>query len=138
MQHRHRPYLLNSVLSALLVSGAASAGAQTAAAPPAVSAKPGTTGLTGTAGTAAVKSADKPTDPALGRPDRAIERVRTEDAGSRIDELRVGGETQSITVQPAANMPAYEVRPMDASRAGSGSAANTGNTGSRFWNILKF
>ncbi len=117
MQQRHRPVLL----AALLVFGAASAGAQTAAAPP-----------------PAVKSADKPTDKPTGRPDRAIERIRTEDAGSRIDELRVGGETQSITVQPAANVPAYEVRPMDASRAGSGSAADTGSTGSRFWNILKF
>lgn len=133
MQHRDRPYLLTFLLTflptTLLVLGAASAGAQTPAVPPAASAKPGA---------AAVKSADKSTDQASGRPDRAIERVRTEDAGSRIDELRVGGETQSITVQPAANVPAYEVRPMDASRAGSGPAANTGNTGSRFWNILKF
>ena len=125
MQHRHRPYLLTFLLAALLVFGAASAGAQTAAVPPVASANPGTP---------AGKPADKPT----GRPDRAIERIRTEDAGSRIDELRVGGETQSITVQPAANVPAYEVRPMDASRAGSGSAADTGSTGSRFWNILKF
>ena len=129
MQHRHRPYLLTFLLAALLVFGAASAGAQTAAAPPAVSANPGT---------AAVKSADKPADKPTGRPDRTIERIRTEDAGSRIDELRVGGETQSITVQPAGNAPAYEVRPMDASRAGSGSAADKGSTGSRFWNILKF
>ncbi|MEP6972427.1 MAG: hypothetical protein ABJA49_18405, partial [Betaproteobacteria bacterium] len=29
------------------------------------------------------------------RPDRRIERIQIEDAGSRIDELRVGGETQS-------------------------------------------
>jgi hypothetical protein len=120
MQHRHRPFLLAALLAVPLVNGAASASAQTAPAPP------------------AVKSADKPTDKSTGRPDRAIERIRTEDAGSRIDELRVGGETQSITVQPAANVPAYEVRPMDASRAGSGSAADTGSTGSRFWNILKF
>ena len=116
MQHRHRPFLPAALLAVLLVNVAAPASAQTAVTPP------------------AVKPADKPT----GRPDRAIERIRTEDAGSRIDELRVGGETQSITVQPAANVPAYEVRPMDASRAGSGSAADTGSTGSRFWNILKF
>ena len=70
------------------------------------------------------------------RPDRQIERIRTQDAGSRIDELRVGGETQSITVQPAANVPAYEVNPTDTSRTGS--ASETGNTGSRFWNVLKF
>ena len=116
MQLRHRTFLLAALLAVPLLDGAASASAQTAAAPP------------------AVKSAE----PATGRPDRAIERIRTEDAGSRIDELRVGGETQSITVQPAANVPAYEVRPMDTSRAGSGSAADTGSTGSRFWNILKF
>jgi len=70
------------------------------------------------------------------RPDRQIERIRTQDAGSRIDELRIGGETQNITVQPAANVPAYEVKPTDSSRAGS--AADTGSTGSRFWNVLKF
>jgi hypothetical protein len=72
----------------------------------------------------------------ISRPDRQIERIRTQDAGSRIDELRVGGETQSITVQPAANVPAYEVKPTDTSRAGS--AADTGSTGSRFWNVFKF
>ena len=116
MQHRHRPFLLAALLAVLLVNGAAPASAQTAATPP------------------AVKPADKPT----GRPDRAIERIRTEDAGSRIDELRVGGETQSITVQPAADMPAYEVRPMDASRNGSGAASDKGSAGARFWNILKF
>ena len=71
-----------------------------------------------------------------GRPDRQIERIRTQDAGSRIDELRVGGETQSITVQPAGDVPAYEVKPTDTSRAGS--AADTGSTGSRFWNVFKF
>ena len=75
-----------------------------------------------------------------GRPDRAIERIRTEDAGSRIDELRVGGETQSITVQPKANVPAYEVQPSDGARGAAkpSDAGNTGTTGSRFWNIFKF
>jgi hypothetical protein len=75
---------------------------------------------------------DKP----AARPDQQIERIRTQDAGSRIDELRVGGETQSITVQPAANVPAYEVKPKDTSRAGS--AADKGTTGSSFWNVFKF
>ena len=125
MQHCQRSVLLAALLAVPLVFGAASAGAQTMAVPPTAGANPGT-------------PAGKPADKPAGRPDRAIERIRTEDAGSRIDELRVGGETQSITVQPAANVPAYEVRPMDASRAGSGSAADTGSTGSRFWNILKF
>ena len=105
MQHRNRPLLL----AALLACFAITVGAQV---PPtaAESAKP------------------------AGRPDRQIERIRTQDAGSRIDELRVGGETQSITVQPAGDVPAYEIKPADKSR----SSTETGTTGSRFWNILKF
>jgi hypothetical protein len=107
MQHLSRPLLL----AALVVFFAFPVGAQVPSAA-AESAKP------------------------AGRPDRQIERIRTQDAGSRIDELRVGGETQSITVQPAGDVPAYEVKPTDTSRAGS--AADTGSTGSRFWNVFKF
>lgn len=59
-----------------------------------------------------------------------MERLRIQDAGSRIDELRVGGETQSITVQPAGNAPAYEVRPA--------TSTTQDGAGSRFWNVLKF
>ena len=35
---------------------------------------------------------------------------------ARIDELRVGGETQSIVVSPKGGMPAYEVIPETANR----------------------
>ncbi len=75
----------------------------------------------------------RPSEPALepGRGNQTIERIRTEDAGSRIDELRVGGQTQSIVVQPKGDMPAYEVRPMDV-RPGSGQG------GARVWNFLRF
>ena len=50
------------------------------------------------------------------RADRAaqnqkIEHIRIEDSGARVDEVRYGGQTQSITVQPKANVPAYEVLP---------------------------
>ena len=46
-------------------------------------------------------------DPALepSRSNQTIERIRTEDGGSRIDELRVGGQTQSIVVQPKCGRP---------------------------------
>ena len=71
-----------------------------------------------------------------GRPDPTIQRIHNQDAGSRIDELRVGGETQSITVQPAANVPPYEIKPIDASR--SGGTSESGTAGSRFWNVFKF
>lgn len=75
-----------------------------------------------------------------GRPDRAIERIHTEDAGSRIDEVRVGGETQSITVQPktGGKLPAYEVKPTDNSRGSAASPSGTDTSGSRVWNVLKF
>jgi hypothetical protein len=52
-----------------------------------------------------------------------VEHIHVEDASAHIDELRVGGETQSITVQPKDGMPAYEVAP---------------KTGERTWKVLGF
>ena len=73
------------------------------------------------------------TDPAIepSRSNQTIERIRTEDGGSRIDELRVGGQTQSIVVQPKGDMPAYEIKPADV--RGSPSQG-----GARMWNFLRF
>ena len=59
---------------------------------------------------------------AAGRANQRIERVRIEDSGARVDELRYGGETQSITVQPKADLPEYQVQ----------------RDGSRVWNVFKF
>jgi hypothetical protein len=80
------------------------------------------------------------TNPTSSRPDPAIQRIRVEDAGSRIDEVRVGGETQSITVQPKANVPAYEVQPTDGTKGGgtAPSTSGAGSAGKRVWNVLKF
>ena len=74
------------------------------------------------------------------RPDQSIQRIRTEDAGTRIDEVRVGGETQSITVQPKTgnNTPAYEVKPPDCAKGNAPSQSNGDTNGSRVWNVLKF
>ena len=74
------------------------------------------------------------------RPDQTIERIRTEDAGTRIDEVRVGGVTQSIVVQPKTgiDLPAYEVRPMDTTRGAAPSPSKSDTTGARVWNVLKF
>ena len=55
--------------------------------------------------------------------EKRTERIRIEDAGSRIDELRVGGETKTITVQPKGGMPSYDVKP---------------DSGERSWKILGF
>ena len=72
------------------------------------------------------------------RADRKIERIRTEDAGTRIDELRVGGETQQITVQPKTGGAAYEVKPAEGARGSAPAAASNDTNGSRVWNVLKF
>lgn len=52
-----------------------------------------------------------------------IERISIEDASTRIDEVRFGGQTKSITVQPKGGMPAYDVQP---------------ETGVRTWKILGY
>ncbi|SFE04444.1 hypothetical protein [Paracidovorax konjaci] len=75
-----------------------------------------------------------------GRGNQRVERIRIEDEGSRVDELRVGGQTQSITVQPkTGEMPEYEVQPADGVRArpGSRNGAET-ITAPRVWNVMKF
>ena len=75
-----------------------------------------------------------------GRGNQRTERIRVEDGGSRVDELRVGGQTQSINGQPKGRgMPAYEVESPDGarSRSGSNSGAET-NTAPRVWNVMKF
>ncbi len=81
-----------------------------------------------------------PQPPAEGRRNQKIERIRVEDGGARIDELRIGGQTQSITVQPKANVPEYEFQPTDLAR--SRPADNRDGLSSpssqRVWNILKF
>ena len=72
------------------------------------------------------------------RPDKKIERIHTEDGGSRIDELRVGGETQQITVQPKTGGAAYEVKPAEGARGTAPATSNNDTNGSRVWNVLKF
>ena len=73
----------------------------------------------------------KPAEPASGNSrstaaaaiETRTERLQVEDAGSLITELRVGGETRSITVQPKGGMPSYQVQP---------------GTGERSWKIGSF
>ena len=80
------------------------------------------------------------TEPAEPRRNQKIERLRIEDDGARIDELRVGGQSQSIVVQPKAPLPEYEFQPTDLSR--SRPADNRDGLSSpssqRVWNLFKF
>ena len=78
--------------------------------------------------------------PLEGRHNQKIERIRVEDNGARIDELRVGGQTQSITVQPKANVPEYEFQPSDLARSRPSDNRDglSSPSSQRVWNIFKF
>jgi len=76
------------------------------------------------------------------RHNQRIERLTVEDGGSRVDELRVGGQTQSIKVKPKSaggGIPEYEVIPNNGTRDGgpSRSGAET-MTAPRVWKLGTF
>ena len=77
---------------------------------------------------------------ATGKHNQRIEHIHVEDAGSRVDETRVGGQTKSITVQPkVGTMPEYEVQSNDGARAARNRDNNNNDTtGTRVWNLIKF
>lgn len=77
-----------------------------------------------------------PDDAALAERDgtQRMEHLHVEDAGSRIDEQRYGGETRSIDVQSKAAVPAYQVQP----RNPYSREAGPGRTGPRTWKVLDF
>jgi hypothetical protein len=73
------------------------------------------------------------------RKNQKIEHIRIEDAGNRIDELRVGGQTQSIVVQPKANVPAYQMQPDDMGRSRpADSREGFSGRKQRVWNVFGF
>ena len=73
------------------------------------------------------------------RQNQKVERIRIEDKANRIDEVRVGGQTQSVTVQPKAAVPAYELQPDDLARSRP-SESREGFSGrkQRVWNVFGF
>ena len=68
--------------------------------------------------------------------------LHQEDTGSTIDEVRVGGETQRLTVQPKSkliNAPAYEFQPTNGARRSLAVGPGAESAGSmRVWNFLSF
>ena len=87
-------------------------------------------------------AADAPA-PAQRGGEPAVQRTVIEDDGSRIEELRVRGQTRRIVVQPKVGPKAgYEILTGDGLReppAGGGNAsASQGATGQRVWHVLSF
>ncbi|MCU0762788.1 MAG: hypothetical protein MUF76_07385 [Hydrogenophaga sp.] len=83
--------------------------------------------------------ADAAAAPAASAGDR-IERITHEDSLSRINELRVGGQTQSIEVQPKNGAPAYQIttEPGVAPSVRDVAGQRTGTSGRSSWRILSF
>ncbi|EYC50668.1 hypothetical protein AZ34_06040 [Hylemonella gracilis str. Niagara R] len=108
------------LLLPLLTLGLACAQAQTAPAPE----------VAGKASTA--PSAERGTD-------QRVEQIQHEDKGSRIEELRVGGETRNITVSPKVGKgtaPAYEVTPESNNR--SPATSDGSGEGRARWKVFSY
>jgi hypothetical protein len=75
-----------------------------------------------------------------GRRNQRVERIHHEDAGASIDERRYGGQTQSIVVQPKADVPEYEIQPTDLARSRPADHRDgmSSATGQRVWNLFRF
>ncbi|MCM5677952.1 DUF2782 domain-containing protein [Schlegelella sp. S2-27] len=70
-------------------------------------------------------------------PEPAVQHTVIEDDRARIEELRVRGQNQRITVQPKKGGKAYEVLPADGSRDLS-SESTRGAAGQRVWHLFSF
>jgi hypothetical protein len=88
------------------------------------------------AASAAMAQQPAPKTEEKAQPEQKIERIHHEDAGSRIDELRVGGETKNITVDTKGKAPAYEVTPASNNR--NPSSADGSAEGKTRWNLFKY
>jgi hypothetical protein len=72
-------------------------------------------------------------------PGQRVERITFEDKLTRIDELRVGGQTQRIEVTPKNGAPAYEIEPLRSTEPPSqGAGGRTGNSGKSSWRLFNF
>ena len=69
----------------------------------------------------------------------AVRHTVIEDGRARIEEVRVRGRLQRVTVDPKGRAPGYEIITGDGSRdLSDGTNASRGATGKRVWNVLRF
>lgn len=94
---------------------------------------------------AAAQTADATTSepaPAEAQPsgvEAKAEYIHHEDDQTRIDEVRIGGQTRSIKVQPKTGAPGYEISPTHPGQFGPNDGQNDqGNAGRSRWRILTF
>ncbi|QHJ00532.1 hypothetical protein GT347_22675 [Xylophilus rhododendri] len=77
-------------------------------------------------------------EPRTPRVEQKVEHLHVGDEGTSIDEVRYGGRTQSITVQPR-GAKEYDVQPTDgARRRASEREGGDANGGARTWKMIGF
>ena len=69
----------------------------------------------------------------------AVRHTVIDDGRTRIEELRVRGQLQRITVEPKGRAPAYEIVTGDgAPDFADGAGGSRGAAGKRVWNVFRF
>ena len=69
----------------------------------------------------------------------AVQRTVIDDRTARIEELRVRGQLQKVTVAPKGQVPGYEILLGDgAHMIGDDPGTSRGSAGKRVWNVLRF
>jgi len=90
---------------------------------------------------ASVVQAQEPVEgpaPRTPRVEQKVERLHVEDESTQIDEVRYGGQTQSIVVQPR-GAKAYDVAPLDGPRRRASDRDGGSNAGGqRTWKMIGF
>ena len=68
-----------------------------------------------------------------------VKRTVIDDGRARIEELRVRGQLQKVTVAPKGGAPGYEILLGDGAHPiGDDPGTSRGSQGKRVWNVLKF
>ena len=94
--------------------------------------------LCASAATSTLAQTPTATLPPPTRVEPLAERIQHKDAGSQIDELRVGGETRRIDVTTQTQVPAYQVAPSNANEAPASGGQRTGSGGRTSWRMISF
>ena len=68
-----------------------------------------------------------------------VKRTVIDDGRARIEELRVRGQLQKVTVAPKGGAPGYEILLGDGTHTmGDDPGTSRGSAGKRVWNVLRF